>query len=163
MRSIGQYEEAWFEVYASSPQGESRLMDHNRRRIGGRRTQRGQALVVSLGIILGLILLTAAVQIQVVAQLNETKRERDFERALQMAEAGANAYLNELANGFVNSTYSYMPPYNSDPRGDGGATLLTTAQFQTQANNGTIAASKLCNYPSGSTRQGFYVEQFGSG
>ena len=54
---------------------------------------------LALALVIAMTLLIAAMQLQVVSQLAASATERDYERALQMAESGLNAYLNKLANG----------------------------------------------------------------
>src|SRR5688572_15195400 len=61
--------------------------------------RRGQALIIALALIFFLSILVVATQLQVVTQLGTSRTERGYERALQMAEAGANAYLNRLSQG----------------------------------------------------------------
>lgn len=116
--------------------------------------RRGQALIVALVIVVCLMLAVAATQIQSIAELTGSKRDRDYERALQMAEAGANAYINEISNGFVNATYSYMPAYKAlNSNGNGDVFPITCALMKTRILAGTYAANK---YPANS-QQGYYV------
>src|SRR5437016_1517252 len=68
----------------------------NRKRL---RAQRGAALVIALALTLCLTMLVVASSLQVVAQLQSERGQRNSERALELAEAGANAYLNYLATG----------------------------------------------------------------
>ena len=119
-----------------------------------RRARRGQALIIALALTLCILTMAAATQIVCISQLSASKRERDYERALQMAEAGANAYLNELSNGFVNGTYSYMPAYkalNSNVNGD--VFPITCAAMKSRIMAGTYVVNK---YPANS-QQGYYV------
>ena len=73
-----------------------------------RRRERGAALLVALALTLCLTMLIVAIQLQISTELKSSKGQRDYDRALQMAEAGANAYLNYLATGPA-GTPSLMP------------------------------------------------------
>ena len=56
-------------------------------------------MIIALALVLGLMLVVSAALYQVVNQLAPSKAERGYDRALLMAEAGVNAYLNMLTNG----------------------------------------------------------------
>src|SRR4051794_3073423 len=75
------------------------------------RVRRGSALLISLALVMAMTLLVAAVQRMVVSQLAVSKAERDYERALQMAESGISAYLNRLANGNPAAPPSWWPSF----------------------------------------------------
>ncbi len=118
------------------------------------RSHSGQALIVVLAIVLCLMLLAASVQIQVVAQLAASKKERDYERALQMAEAGANAYLYELSHGFMNTTYPFMPPWTAlQANVNRDKFPLSCEVFKQRALSGSY---KITHY-STSSQQGYFV------
>src|SRR5437870_2266269 len=68
------------------------------------RGRRGSALPLALALVVAMTLLVAAMQMAVVRQLGVSATERDYERALQMAETGINAYLNMKANGGMVAT-----------------------------------------------------------
>src|SRR5262249_18793112 len=128
------------------------------RRQRARRAQRGAALIIALGVVLALTILVVATQFQVVTQLGTSRDERDYERALEMAEAGANAYMNMLANpwsgSFTNS--GLIPPPLTY------ATVLTPSQFKAEAKNASstiIPRSSLIKYPTGQTKQGYCAYQ----
>ncbi len=113
-----------------------------------RRAQRGSALIAALVLVLVLTMVVTGAQVVTVQQLKEAKAQRDYEVALQMAEAGANAYLNERANKFVDKAVTdtvngiaYMPPPNIT------AQPASVAAFRTQSGNGTIPANFLIHYP----------------
>ena len=120
--------------------------------------QRGYALLFALGLIMGLSVLVAATQRQIVQSLAITKTQRDYERALQMAEAGANAYINRIVsgpqpNGTANA--ALIPPITTLN------SILSAQTFKQQAKDGTIPASSLIYYPAGQTAQTF--EMFRNG
>lgn len=119
-----------------------------------RSAERGSALIVALALIIALTILVAATQLQVVSELKTSKTERDYERALQMAEAGANAYLNLLNKGAGGPLI---------PQRYVLSTLLTTNQFRQQAKNGTIPSANLIYYPPGQTRQGYFAAELVTG
>src|SRR5262249_37696384 len=84
------------------------------------------------------------------------------ERALQMAEAGANAYINEMVNGFINTTgggaYDFMPKYNPNPA-NWPVDLATFRQNAVSQPN--TAPYYLTHYPAGQIGQGFWVGHVG--
>src|SRR5262249_19976498 len=69
------------------------------RSLAGRPRKGGAAMIVALALTPCLTMLIVATQMQIVTQLKAQKGQRDYDRALNLAEAGANAYLNYLANG----------------------------------------------------------------
>jgi hypothetical protein len=79
-----------------------------------KRRQRGAALIVALALVLCLTIVVTGTQMQVVQQIKQSKGQRDYDRALQLAEAGANAYLNYLAQGTSTSLLipwgAHQPP-----------------------------------------------------
>lgn len=131
-----------------------------------RRGQRGAALVIAMVLILALTMVVAATQYMAVQELRLTRSERNYERALQMAEAGANAYLNQLAKGFVNTSgggaYDFMPPYN-DVSSASPAWPVDFATFRSLARAGTAPFDAERNYPAGTTGQGYVVGHIQSG
>lgn len=119
-------------------------------------TQRGQALVVALALVLCLTLLVAATQLQVVSQLGLSLPERDYERALQMAEAGANAYLNLLSQGTAtpaNPSDPADPAKLIPPSYHFTGTPPTLDAFRAGVKSGTYP---LIRYPAGS-EQGYFA------
>lgn len=124
-----------------------------------RRTQRGHALLVALALILCLAVLVTATQFLVVQQLKATKSERDYERALQLAEAGVNAYLNMLVNppaGVSVANRGLLPPFYI--YGD----ILTISRFKQEVNNASSAVvprANLIYYPPGQTKQCYFAYQ----
>lgn len=102
-----------------------------------RRSGRGMSLVIAQSLILALLVLVVATQIQVIGQLKLSRTEKDYEHALQAAEAGANWGYNLLNNG-------------GSP---GMASDLSIQAFRQAVRNGTIAVTR---YPPGS-EQGYYV------
>jgi hypothetical protein len=126
------------------------------------RKRRGQALIIALGLILGLTLLVSASQLVTVTEMKRSRGERDFERALQYAEAGLNAYLNRLGNGDGTGTYSgLVPPFQSLPE------FYSVDGFRAAVDAGTITSQastpyRFVHYPSGSTDSGFYVGHVGT-
>jgi hypothetical protein len=131
----------------------------SQRTIHSARRQRGGALLVALAVTLGLLMIVSATQLQVVTQLARSRTESNYERALQMAEAGANAYLNGLAFGTPAGSVAnreLIPPVYSL------GSLLTLQQFKDQAADGTIPAANIIYYPPGQTRQGYFAAHVGS-
>jgi hypothetical protein len=116
---------------------------------------------------MGLTILIIATQLVIIQQLQVSKTERDYERALQMAEAGANAYLNMLTNGTANST---TDPNGLIPPAYTYSSVLTISQFIEEAHNvsstiiphtpapGTRGAY-LIYYPAGQTNRGYFAYQ----
>ncbi len=119
----------------------------------GRGAEKGSAYIVALALVLGLMVLVVATQTQVVSQLKLSKSERDYERALQMAEAGANAYLNRVLweSGGAAANANLIPPAYAL------GSVLSLNDFKTQAKNGTIPAANLIYYPAGQTKQGYFA------
>jgi len=101
------------------------------RALKGRLRERGAALIIALALVLLLVALTAATQMQVVVQLKGQKGQRDYDRALEMAEAGANAYLNYLAQG----NHSNLTPWDVAPPPT-VSSVPTTAEVRTAILNG---------------------------
>jgi hypothetical protein len=56
-------------------------------------------MIIALALTLCLTMLVVATQLEVVTELGASRTERDYEIALQMAEAGANAYQHRLTFG----------------------------------------------------------------
>ncbi len=104
-------------------------------------SEKGFAFLVALALILGLTVLVTATQILVVQQLKTSKSEREYEHALQMAEAGVNAYLNRLNSG---AAASYLvPALNASLSGPAPSLLGAKQAVQT----GTY---KMTRYPAAS-------------
>ncbi len=121
----------------------------------GARAEDGSALIVTLALVLALTILVAATQWQVIHDLKVSKTERDFERALQMAESGANAYLNMLAKGLAPGN-PLVPQQYVLP------SILSPQEFKQQVKNKTIPPSHLVYYPPGQTRQGDFAAHLGT-
>jgi hypothetical protein len=64
-----------------------------------RRRQRGVALIAAVMLSVCLTLLTAGACLQTVSELKVSSTELHYERALHLAEAGANAYISRLTFG----------------------------------------------------------------
>ncbi len=120
-----------------------------------KRSRRGAAMIIALMLIVVITMLMAATFLVTEVQLSSSKSERDYERALMMAEAGMNAYINMLTNGPGTGTNAaYIPPvYIFSASGLGAAPTL--AQFKTGVKSGTYSLTK---YPAGS-QQGYFVGQ----
>jgi hypothetical protein len=100
-------------------------------------------------------MLIVATQLEVVTQFKVSRTERDFERSLQMAEAGVNAYQHRLTFGTAPGEPGeyLLPPLYQFP----GATPPTITEFKTGVRNGTYAVIR---YPSGS-EQGYFAGTIG--
>lgn len=113
--------------------------------------------MAALAIILGLTVLVGASQLVTVTEMARSKADRDFERALQYAEAGLNAYLNRLGSGAGSGTYAgLVPPYQQLPE------FYSIDGFRDAVRAGTITSTastpyRFVHYPPGSTDSGFYV------
>jgi len=105
-------------------------------------SRRGISLVIAQALILAMTLLIVATQLQVIGQLKLTRTEKDYEHALQAAEAGANLYLSQLA---VNPSIAAIPD-------------MSVQAFRQAVKNGTITVTR---YPAGS-EQGYYVGHVGT-
>jgi hypothetical protein len=121
------------------------------RLVRGGRGRRGAALVAAVAMSLCLCMLFSVTGFQVVAQLGLSKTERDYERALTLAEAGANAYLSRLS--FGPADYAYMPPLYQYPDG----IAPTCPQFAESVRNGVY---QLVRVPSGS-QEGYFAGTLG--
>ncbi|HHX38373.1 MAG TPA: hypothetical protein GX715_00275, partial [Armatimonadetes bacterium] len=119
------------------------------------RAEQGAALIVALALVLALTILVTATQWQVIHELKLSKTERDYERALQMAESGANAYLNMLAKGLAPGN-PLVPNQYVLP------SVLSPQEFKQQVKNKTIPSSYLVYYPPGQTRQGYFAAHVGT-
>jgi len=108
-------------------------------------------MVMALALTLCLTMFIVATQLETVTELGVSKTERDYERALEMAEAGANAYLSRLSFGAADSSpnKALLPPLYQYPNGAGP----TTQQFRAGVLNGTYT---LVRYPAGS-QQGYFA------
>ncbi|MCX6362061.1 MAG: hypothetical protein NT029_19860 [Armatimonadetes bacterium] len=117
----------------------------------GVRRCRALALVVVLVLSLCLCMLMGGTGLQVVTQLGLSKTERDYERALMLAEAGANAYLSRLT--FGTAGYAYLPPLYQYMDG----IAPTCSEFKQGVQNGLY---ELIRVPSGS-QQGYFAGTLG--
>ena len=115
-------------------------------------SERGFVFLVALALILGLTVLVTATQVLVVQQMKTSKSERDYEHALQMAEAGVHAYMNRLNSGAAGS--ALIPPLYTNFT----SPLPTIQQFKQGVRNGTYT---LRRYPAGS-QQGYFVGTVGT-
>ncbi|MCS6776138.1 MAG: pilus assembly PilX N-terminal domain-containing protein [Chloroherpetonaceae bacterium] len=118
-----------------------------------RRSVRGQAFLFALALVTVFTLLVAGAQMIVVQQLKLAQGNRDYERALHMAEAGANAYLNQLSRGFVTLPGGALPNWNPLPTGGIHRFPLDIAQMRERIRDGTCTVTR---YPAGS-QQGYFV------
>ncbi|HOJ20983.1 MAG TPA: hypothetical protein PLY56_05580 [Armatimonadota bacterium] len=123
--------------------------------------RKGQALVTAMALVVALTILVAATQHQVVQELKVTKTERDYERALQLAEAGLNAYINRIDYGAAPADVSnpndpghLIPPLREFPIG----AAPSLADFRRGVRDGTYT---LIRYPPGS-QQGYLVGSIGT-
>jgi len=100
-------------------------------------------------------MLIVATQLEVVTEFKVSRIERDYERALQMAEAGANAYQHRLTFGTADDDPDgvLLPPLFQFP----GGTAPTIQEFKTGVLNGTY---QLIRYPAGS-QQGYFAGTIG--
>src|SRR5258708_14886820 len=128
---------------------------HSRRRTKTfRASRRGAAMIIALALVLGLLMVVTAAQYQVVNQLSASKAERGYDRALLMAEAGVNAYLNMLTNGAGSGTNSGYVPASYTL-----TSIPTLAQFKAGVRNGTY---KLIKYPTWQPQTGYFAGQVGT-
>src|SRR5258708_1288684 len=128
---------------------------HSRRRTKTfRASRRGAAMIIALALVLGLLMVVTAAQYQVVNQLSASKAERGYDRALLMAEAGVNAYLNMLTNGAGSGTNSGYVPASYTL-----TSIPTLAQFKAGVKNGTYT---LIKYPTGQSKTGYFAGQVGT-
>ena len=135
-------------------------MQNSRYFTSAKRSKRGAALIIALALTLCITMVIVGTQMMIVQQLKVSRTERDYERALMMAEAGVNAYVNGLAQGAgAGANAAYIPPaYNFSTSALG--TAPSTTQFRTGVLNGTYVVIK---YPAGS-QQGYFVgETAGTG
>jgi hypothetical protein len=110
-------------------------------------------MIIALALVLVLTMLIAGTAMVSEVQLSASKSERDYERALMMAEAGVNAYVNMLENGAgTGSNAAYIPPVYTFTASSPEPTL---AQFRTGVENGTYTVIR---YPANS-QQGYFVGQ----
>jgi Tfp pilus assembly protein PilX len=117
------------------------------------RFSRGAAMIIALMLVLVLTILMAGTVMVAQVQLSASKSERDYERALMMAEAGVNAYVNMLENGAGTGTNAaYIPPAHTFTTSSPAPTL---AAFKLGVKSGTYT---VIHYPAGS-QQGYFVGQ----
>lgn len=119
-----------------------------RARSGSRK--RGAAMVLALALTLCLTMLVVATQLEAITELKVSRTERDFERALQMAEAGVNAYQHRLTFGTAAGQpgAGLLPPLYEFT-----TTPPTAQQFRAGVLNGTYS---IIRYPAGS-QQGYFA------
>jgi hypothetical protein len=123
-------------------------------------SRRGQALIIALALIMALSMLVAATSITTVVELGESRTQRDYERALQYAEAGMNAYVNFLGNGAGTGTNAGTVPELA-----AFGSLPTLAEFRDGVRDGTYSSTstpKFIAFPPGSTNSGFCVGHVGT-
>ncbi len=153
---------------------------HCKTKIGlksARRRSRGAALIIALVLAICITMLVVATQMLVTSQLKSEKGQRDYDRALEMAEAGANAYLNYLATGNNNSItpWTTAPPptitsgipsiaqIQADIRahriilGNGSNTVGGTAYANTMGLVNFPAQATLATYPPKNSQFGYFV------
>lgn len=120
------------------------------------RPRRGAAMILALALTLCLTMLIVATQMEVVTEFRISKTERDYERALQMAEAGVNAYQHRLTFGTASGQPGdpLLPPLYVYP----GNVAPTTQEFKAGVQNGTYS---VIQYPSGS-EQGYFAGTVGA-
>jgi len=113
-------------------------------------------MIIALALTLCLTMLVVATQLEVVTEFKSSQTERDFERALQMAEAGANAYQHRLTFGTASGQpgEALLPPLYEYP----GGVAPTVQQFRQGVLNGTYTVIR---YPAGS-QQGYFVGTVGT-
>ena len=113
-----------------------------------RPARRGAAMLIAMALILGLTALIASVQFLMASSFNTTKKERDYERALQMAEHGINMTIYNLNNNLGSTPTDLV-------------TVPTIASFKAGvlAHTPTYVMTK---YPANSTKTGYYVGRIGS-
>jgi len=104
--------------------------------------RRGISLVIAQALILAMTLLVAATQFQVIGQLKLSRTEKDYEHALQAAEAGANFFLSQLA---VNPSLTPIVD-------------MSAQAFRQAVKNGSVTVTR---YPAGS-EQGYYAGYVGT-
>ncbi|NLI01572.1 MAG: hypothetical protein GX446_19020 [Chthonomonadales bacterium] len=124
--------------------------------IVGKNRRRGAAMILALALTLCLTMLVVATQLEVITEFKTSRTERDFERALQMAEAGVNAYQHRLTFGTASGQpgAALLPPLYEFP----GGVVPTLQQFRQRVLNGTYT---LVRYPAGS-QQGYFVGTIGT-
>lgn len=113
-------------------------------------------MILALALSLCLTMLIVATQLEVVTQFRVSRTERDYERALQMAEAGVNAYQHRLTFGTAGGQpgAALLPPLYQFP----GADPPTISEFKTGVHNGTYTVIR---YPAGS-QQGYFAGTIGA-
>jgi Tfp pilus assembly protein PilX len=97
-----------------------------------RANRRGAALIIALALTLCLTMLIVATQLQITTQLKATKGQRDYDRALELAEAGANAYLNYI---------SYGNSGNYTPWGVADAPIVVSVPSTAEVRTAILASS----------------------
>ncbi|MCX6362059.1 MAG: hypothetical protein NT029_19850 [Armatimonadetes bacterium] len=125
-------------------------MVHNDRARGGR-SRRGAALVAAVMLSACLTIVVSSSCLQTVSELKVSSTELHYERALHLAEAGANAYISRLT--FGASTYASLPPLYQYP----GGVAPTIAEFKAGVAAGTYAITP---YPAGSSN-GYFAGSVG--
>ncbi len=117
-----------------------------------RAPRHGAALIIALALVLAFTMIVASTQLVVTQQLRQTRYERDYDRALQMAEAGMNAYLNRLVNGAGTGANAGLVP---SPAAWPADFDLSLQQFKTRTASGEFTVTR---YPAGS-QQGYAVRE----
>ena len=111
-------------------------------------------LVSALALVLVLTILIAAVQHLSAQQLSQVKMRANSQRALEMAEIGANAYLFQLGVAFVRAPLPWLPSAN-DVSNAPEPWPVDMATFRRRA--GRHPNFRVFNYPAGVRGQGFVV------
>jgi hypothetical protein len=140
----------------------------SRKNISIIRGQRGHATIVAIALSLALLVFVAAIVRMVMAQFAVTKSERDSEHALQLAEAGANAYINMLTHGVPPNTATnsglippaFTPPPDVLAQWPNGVMPISTFLAEVQ-NTASISVphGNLTYYPPGQTKQCYFAYQ----
>ena len=113
-----------------------------------RPARRGAAMLIAMALILGLTALVASIQYLMASSFNTTKKERDYERALQMAEHGINMTLYNLNNN-LGSTPTALVTVPTIPCFKAGVLAHTPTYVMTK-------------YPTNSSATGYYVGSIGA-
>ncbi len=124
---------------------------HSSIQVSRRRGRRGLALVTAIMLSLCLTIVVASACLQTVGELKLSSTELHYERALHMAEAGANAYISRLT--FGSADYACLPPLHQYA----GGVAPSIADFRAGVASGTY---EMVPYPVGST-DGYFVGTVG--
>ncbi|MCX6362060.1 MAG: hypothetical protein NT029_19855 [Armatimonadetes bacterium] len=117
----------------------------------GRRGRSGLALATAVMLSACLTIIVASAFLQTVGELKVSSTELHYERALHVAEAGANAYISRLT--FGDAAYACLPPLHQYA----GGVAPSLSEFKVGVDSG---AYTLVPYPAGSD-EGYYVGTMG--